>query len=302
MVELLLRAVGERASDTQRAPLGVLQRRLLPLPVQARPRAVADARVPPGVLVVVCVDARLPVVLDAHGAPERLEAVHEEVVGQRRGPLLLLLVRKERRPDLLAGVSKCAGIAAAATRNVRIRCAEAVLVDLRMVERTRRVVARIDALLTHVGKVRAHALHPRRAGTHAAEHAPVGVALDGMRTELRIAVREAAHFLATAVTVVAKLSLVLRGMVRDLLPRVRERAEVAVGAFLLVSDVLAQNVPVLQLPCQRVDQRPTALRLEVIAEALGWRRPRPLVPGAVPVGELGAHHRVVVEDVLPMIP
>mmetsp|Transcript_49536 Transcript_49536/g.105980 ORF Transcript_49536/g.105980 Transcript_49536/m.105980 type:complete len:334 (+) Transcript_49536:1381-2382(+) len=253
---------------------------------------------PARVLVVVSVDACLPIMLHTDWAPEGLEPVHEEFVGQRRRPLLLLVTRQERRPDLLATVCEGAGVTAAAASHVRVGSTKAVLVDLWVVEGASRAVAAGDQ-----PKVRTGVYGPRTLWSRGAtpEDAPVGVALEGVHTELSIAVREAADLLATAVTVVAELSLVLGRVVGDLLARVGEGAEIAARALLTLGDVLAKDVPVPKLARERVDEGPAPLRLEVVAEALGWRPPRPLVPWAVAMRELGAHHGVVVEDVLPVV-
>mmetsp|Transcript_62958 Transcript_62958/g.163375 ORF Transcript_62958/g.163375 Transcript_62958/m.163375 type:complete len:221 (+) Transcript_62958:2271-2933(+) len=90
-------------------------------------------------------------------------------------------------------------------------------------------------------------------------------------------------------------------MVGDLLPSVRERALLAVGALLFIGDVLAEHVPILNLPSQSVNEWPASLVFEVEAEALRRCAAGALVPRAIAVCKLRAHHRVVVEHVLPVI-
>jgi hypothetical protein len=55
---------------------------------------------------------------------------------------------------------------------------------------------------------------------------------------------EAADFLTTAISVVAKLGLVLRCVVRDLLARMREGAIVTSGTLLALCNAVAQDVPI----------------------------------------------------------
>mmetsp|Transcript_6322 Transcript_6322/g.18780 ORF Transcript_6322/g.18780 Transcript_6322/m.18780 type:complete len:318 (+) Transcript_6322:615-1568(+) len=119
VVELFLRPVRERAPESQWASLGILSAGVLLGPVGAGPRAIAYGHLPPRVLVIVRVDAGLPVVLNPDRAPERLESVHEELLCQRTGCLLLLLERQERRASLLSGVCEGAGRTAPALGDVR---------------------------------------------------------------------------------------------------------------------------------------------------------------------------------------
>mmetsp|Transcript_33759 Transcript_33759/g.100257 ORF Transcript_33759/g.100257 Transcript_33759/m.100257 type:complete len:235 (-) Transcript_33759:705-1409(-) len=127
VVELLLGAVRIWASQAQGAALRVGGPSVLLAPEGARLRPVADGRLPPRVLVGVRVDARLPVVLRADRAPQRLELPREEGLGQGRGRVLLLLLREEWCHHLLARVCEGAAGPAAAGGHVGEGGAEALL-------------------------------------------------------------------------------------------------------------------------------------------------------------------------------
>merc|ERR1719482_1893162 len=118
VVELLLRTVRVRTAEAVRASSLIRRRTILLLPVWARTRTVADARVTPGILVVVRVDAGLPVVLNPDRAPMDLEALREELRGQLH--LLLLLLGEERRRDLFAAMSEGAEVLPPAVFHVRV--------------------------------------------------------------------------------------------------------------------------------------------------------------------------------------
>lgn len=79
MVELFLRAVRKPAREAPRATSCVLRIPIHLLPVRADDGAVPEPRIPAIVLVVVRVDALLPVVEGADGAPLGLVRPHEEV-------------------------------------------------------------------------------------------------------------------------------------------------------------------------------------------------------------------------------
>ena len=85
------------------------------------------------VLVVVRVDAVLPVVLHADRAPVHLELVHEKLVGHGDRVLRLLGLGEEGGSDLLARVREGAAVPAAAHGGVRVPGAEALLVVPRVV-------------------------------------------------------------------------------------------------------------------------------------------------------------------------
>merc|ERR1719174_429228 len=125
VVELLLGAVREAAAEAARAAVLVVRAAVRALPVRAHLRAVANARVAAQVLVVVRVDALLPVVEGADGAPQRLVRPHEEVRGDALQALLRL--RAHGTQDLLAGVRIRAALPLLALAHAREGRAEAVL-------------------------------------------------------------------------------------------------------------------------------------------------------------------------------
>mmetsp|Transcript_34178 Transcript_34178/g.102000 ORF Transcript_34178/g.102000 Transcript_34178/m.102000 type:complete len:387 (-) Transcript_34178:291-1451(-) len=106
MVELLLGAVRVGTPEAEGAALRVAGSRVLLAPVGTQASSIADGDRPPSVLIVVSVDAGVPLVLHPHGAPACLVLVHEEAVCQSRGVLVLLADVQERCADLLPGVRK----------------------------------------------------------------------------------------------------------------------------------------------------------------------------------------------------
>mmetsp|Transcript_65341 Transcript_65341/g.156060 ORF Transcript_65341/g.156060 Transcript_65341/m.156060 type:complete len:320 (+) Transcript_65341:69-1028(+) len=127
VVELLLGSVGVWAAQAQRAALGVFGARVLLGPVGAQPRAVADVHRATRILVVVRVDAVVPLVLHSDGAPVDLVFEHEEVIRQGRLKLLLLGLLQQGRRDLFPGVRESAGRSAPALAHLREGGAEAAL-------------------------------------------------------------------------------------------------------------------------------------------------------------------------------
>jgi hypothetical protein len=93
-----------------------------------------------GILVVVRVNAVLPVVLYTHWAPDRLESIHKKGVGEGWELLFFLGHIEQRRPSFLASVGECASLAPAAVSHFWIRGTEAALVYCGVVERPRDIV------------------------------------------------------------------------------------------------------------------------------------------------------------------
>merc|ERR1740130_260359 len=86
MVQLLLGSMRIRTQHAVGTPLLVIQSSLFPFPIRTWAGTVANPRMPPRILVVVGVDARLPIMLHADRAPECLESVHKKRVCQSLRP------------------------------------------------------------------------------------------------------------------------------------------------------------------------------------------------------------------------
>merc|ERR1719436_1930557 len=129
MVQLFLGAMRVRTAQTQWATLRVLCPRVLLAPIGAQFVPVADRHGPPGVLVVVRVDAGVPLVLYADRTPTGLVLVHEKLVSQSRRLLALLCDVEKRCTNFLPRVGERAGRSSPAHRGGRERRAEAPLMS-----------------------------------------------------------------------------------------------------------------------------------------------------------------------------
>mmetsp|Transcript_94400 Transcript_94400/g.224839 ORF Transcript_94400/g.224839 Transcript_94400/m.224839 type:complete len:239 (-) Transcript_94400:232-948(-) len=231
--------MGVGTAEALRATLLVVQAWVLLGPVRARLRPVAHARLPTRVLVVVGIDAGLPVMLHSDGTPQGLVLVHEEVFGEDLGHLHFLGLGQELRLRLLPSVGELAGCAAAALGHLGVGGAEADLPH-------RPVFLNLPPSV---------------------DQQPVGVALRCPGAQLLLLVRKAANLLATTAPAVAPPGFVLCGVVGDLVAGVREDAVLPVGARPR-GHTLARHVPVPQA-AEGVDGRAPALRVEVEAKAEG---------------------------------
>mmetsp|Transcript_3148 Transcript_3148/g.9170 ORF Transcript_3148/g.9170 Transcript_3148/m.9170 type:complete len:239 (+) Transcript_3148:812-1528(+) len=211
VVELFLRTMRERTPQTERAALRILCIGIFLGPVRTWLWTVRDGDHSARVLVVVCVDARLPIVLHADWAPESLELVHEELLRQSSGRLLFLVDREERRAHLLSRMRKGASRATSALRRRGKRRAEALLLTRRLcplvvgpapfvARRNWPIAARVQCLCTD-------SLPRRRVDR------PVRVPLGAPDSEFRVTVRKATHGLPTTSTSIATTRLVLRQVV-----------------------------------------------------------------------------------------
>mmetsp|Transcript_2560 Transcript_2560/g.6022 ORF Transcript_2560/g.6022 Transcript_2560/m.6022 type:complete len:222 (+) Transcript_2560:569-1234(+) len=194
MVELLFGTVRIGTAQALRAALVVRQAGVFLGPVWARLRPVADGDVAPGILVVVGIDAGLPVVLHPDGAPERLVLVHEEVFGQRLGNLLLLFSCQQLCGALLSGMGEFAGRPATALGDVRVGGAKANLAP--RPDRLR------PEVITSTGD----------SPTASIDQQPVGVEFRSPTSQL-LSMCKAADLLPTAALSVAPPRLVLCWMV-----------------------------------------------------------------------------------------
>jgi hypothetical protein len=191
-----------------------------------------------GILIVVCIDAGLPIMLYTDWAPECLELVHEEVIRQGSWPLKFLLFVQQRGSDFIAAVGKGTGVAATAAGHIGIGGAEPVLVDLWVIQGSS------CATSPPKGVALSHEVHRWIAllGSwcpDSAKNAPIGITVQCIVAQFLLTMREAADFLAPTVTVVAQFGLVLSSVVGDFLARVGEGTEIAGEAFLPLGNSVA---------------------------------------------------------------
>ena len=80
--------------------------------------------------------------------------------------------------------------------------------------------------------------------------------------------RKAAYALASAVMAVAKLRLVLRWVVRDLIPAVSIQTRVAKRAKCMFwAPIRARRIPIQQTPSEKIEWRATTLHFKMIVRA-----------------------------------
>mmetsp|Transcript_116203 Transcript_116203/g.276194 ORF Transcript_116203/g.276194 Transcript_116203/m.276194 type:complete len:242 (+) Transcript_116203:603-1328(+) len=127
VIELLLGTMRVGATEAKRTPLGVFGAGVLLAPVWAQPGSVPDGGGASRILVVVRINASVPLVLHADWTPARLVLVHEKVVSQGMWLLVLLSDGQKRNSYLLAGVCEGAACAAATLTDIWIRGAKAPL-------------------------------------------------------------------------------------------------------------------------------------------------------------------------------
>ena len=139
VVELLLATVGVGALETERAAVLVIRQGLVLIPEGARLRAVADVGDAAEILVGVRVDATMPVMLDAVGAPQGLEVLDVEI----HGLALLVLLVEQLGGHLRARVRESTELAAEATLDVRVGGAETLLEHVGVVQELKSVVAHV---------------------------------------------------------------------------------------------------------------------------------------------------------------
>mmetsp|Transcript_5718 Transcript_5718/g.21685 ORF Transcript_5718/g.21685 Transcript_5718/m.21685 type:complete len:270 (+) Transcript_5718:688-1497(+) len=137
VVELLLRTVRQRAGEAVGAALVVDRLSAILGPMRAGIAVIAQLWSTAPILIGVRVHARVPIVLCAIGAPQRLKRLH--VVFPAR--LSVLDFGQQSGADLLPRVREGAAEAALARRDVRVGRTEPLLEHVRVVEELETVMA-----------------------------------------------------------------------------------------------------------------------------------------------------------------
>mmetsp|Transcript_60547 Transcript_60547/g.160961 ORF Transcript_60547/g.160961 Transcript_60547/m.160961 type:complete len:300 (+) Transcript_60547:999-1898(+) len=263
MVQLFLGTVRIRTTVSKWATLLILRVMVAVLPIRARPWPITNIWRSASVLIVMCVDAGLPVMLSANGTPSSFELMNEKLICQRAGFLTFFLFREDTGLDFFTRVCECAKLAATTLGNIRKRATESLLGP----QDWHRIITEFNKTFGNLRlRHRSRGKRARRYHCRAAEP-PHRVQVCRMHAQLGGSMRKATDVSAPTLARLAQLGLVLRRVIRNLVCRVRELANIAERALTSLRHSRAHEVPVSQSASLQVNHWPASLRIQVKVEA-----------------------------------